>query len=176
MLQAIPLNKRESFNNINYWTSFKTRLIEEFGSIDIFGRYLNKIFDLLPCFKSVQEIPEDLAPKIKTLQANLEIIQQFYNVEDLHSVSLTQSLIQGIMRSLPMEVRSSFNDQQMEFRAKDPANVRPPAAFLFLAQYVIKLETNYQENPSLFNLDLSPLNVGIKPVRYGSPGNHSFVF
>ena len=89
----------------------KTRLIEEFGSIDIFGRYLNKIFDLLPCFKSVQEIPEDLAPKIKTLQANLEIIQQFYNLEDLHSVSLTQSLIQGIMRSLPMEVRSSFNDQ-----------------------------------------------------------------
>ena len=31
-----------------------------------------------------------------------------------------------------MKVRSSFNDQYMEFRGKDPASVRPPAAFLFL--------------------------------------------
>ena len=37
-LQAIQLNKRGSFNNINDWSSFKTRLIEEFGSIDAFGR------------------------------------------------------------------------------------------------------------------------------------------
>ena len=48
-----------------------------------------------------------------------------------------------------------------------------PATFLFLAQYVIKLEKKYWANPSLFYLDLSPLNVGIKPVWYGSPGNHS---
>ena len=71
-----------------------------------------------------------------------------------------------------MEVRLSFNNQYMEFQGKDPANVRPPVAFLFLAQYVIKLEKNYWANPSLFNLDLSPLNMGIKPVWYGSPGNH----
>ena len=68
------------------------------------------------------------------------------------------------MRSLPMEVRSSFNDQYMEFRIKDHANVRPPGTFLFLAQYVIKLEKNYQSNPSLFDLDLLPMNVGIKLV------------
>ena len=72
-LQAIPLNKRGSFDNINDWPSFKTRLIEEFGNIDIFGCEVNQILDLLPCYESVQEVAEDLAPKIKTLQAKLEI-------------------------------------------------------------------------------------------------------
>ena len=98
-LQEIRLNKRGSFNNINDWTNFKTRLIEEFSSIEIFGHVVNQIFDLLSCYELVQEIAEDLAPKIKTLQANLEIIQQFHNMEDLHSVSLTQRLIQTIMTS-----------------------------------------------------------------------------
>ena len=77
------------------------------------------------------------------------------------------------MRSLPMEVMSSFNDQFMDFRSKDPANVRSPATFKFLAQYVNKLEKNYRSNPTIFDRNLSPMNVGIKPVRYGSPGNHS---
>ena len=137
-LQAIPLNKRGSFNSINNWTNFKARLIEEFGSIDI-----NKIFDLVPCYESVQEIAEDLAPKIKTLLANLEIIQQFYDVDDLNNVTLTPSLVQNIMRSLPTEVMSSFNDQFIEFRSKDPANVRSPATFKFLSQYVQKLKKHY---------------------------------
>ena len=173
MLQAIPLNKRWSFNNINDWSSFKTRLIEEFGSIDIFGRDVNQIFDFLPRYKIVQEVAEDLAPKIKTLQANLEIIKQFQDMEDLHNISLTQHLVQNVMRSLPIEVRSSFNNQFMEFRGNDHANIRPPATFLFLAQYVNKLEKNYRTNPSRFDLNFSPLNVGIKPVWYGSPGYNS---
>ena len=79
-------------------------MIEEFGSIDKFGRDVNQIFDLLTCYKSVQEVSEDLAPKIKTLQANLEIIKQFYDVEDLHNVAITPHLVQNIMRSLPMKV------------------------------------------------------------------------
>ena len=67
------------------------------------------MFDLLPRYESVQEVAEDLSPKIKTLQANLKIIQQFHNVEDLHSVALTQPLVQNIMRSLPLDGRLSFN-------------------------------------------------------------------
>ena len=98
-LQAIPLNKRCFFNNITNWTSFKTRLIEEFGSIDIFGRDVNKIFYLFPCYESVQEVAEDLSPKIKTLLANLEIIQQFHEVEDLHNVALTLNLVQTSWRA-----------------------------------------------------------------------------
>ena len=47
-LQAIPLNKRGSFNTITNCNSLKTRLIEEFGSIVIFGRDVNQIFYFLP--------------------------------------------------------------------------------------------------------------------------------
>ena len=62
-LQAIPLNKRGSFNNITNWPSFKTRLTEEYGSIDIFGQNVNQIFDLLPRYESIQEVAEDLSPR-----------------------------------------------------------------------------------------------------------------
>ena len=64
-------------------------------------------------------------------------------MEDLHSVALTQTLVKNIMRSLPLEVRSSFNDQFMNFCSLDPSNVQPPATFLFLAQYVSKIKKNY---------------------------------
>ena len=47
-LQAIPLAKQGPFNNIIDWATFKTKLIEEFGSIDIFGRDINQVFNLLP--------------------------------------------------------------------------------------------------------------------------------
>ena len=124
------------------------------------------MFDLLPRYESVQEVAEDLSPKIKTLQANLKVIQQFHDVENLHSVALTQTLVQNIMRSLPSDGRSSFNKQFMHFGSLDPNNVRPPATFLFLAQYVNKLEKHYQSNPSLYNLDSSLTNVGIKAVCY----------
>ena len=171
MLQAIPLNKRGSLSNINDWPTFKARLIEEFGNINIFGQDVNQVFNLLPCYESVQEVAKNVAPKIKTLQANLQIVNQFHDVNDLHSFALTLHLIQNIMRSLPIEVRWSFNNRFMEFQEKDPPNVRPTATFLFLAQYVNKLEKNYRANPSLFDLCFLPLNVGIKPVWYRSPSN-----
>ena len=63
-----------------------------------------------PRYESVQEVAEDLSPKIKTLLANLEIIQQFHILEDLHNVALTPNLVQNVMRSLPMKVMSSFNN------------------------------------------------------------------
>ena len=115
-LQAIPLAKRGPFNIIIGWPTFKTKLIEEFGSIDIFGRDANQTFNLLPRYKLVQEVAEDLSPKIKTLQANLEIMQNFQDMEDLHSLALTQPLVQNIMKSLPLEVRPSFNHQFSKFR------------------------------------------------------------
>ena len=67
-LQAIPLNKQGPFIHITNWHDFKICLIEEYGSI---GRDVNQMFDLLPRYESIQEVAEDLSPKIKTLQANL---------------------------------------------------------------------------------------------------------
>ena len=123
------------------------------------------MFNLLPRYESVQEVAEDLSHKIKTLQANLEIMQDFHDKEDVHSVALTQPLVQNIMKSLPLEVRPSFNDQFSKFCDQCPSNVRPPATFLFLAKFVEKLEKNYRSTPYLYYLDLSPSNVGINVVR-----------
>ena len=143
LTQHFPLAKGGPFNNIIDWLTFKVKLIEEFGSIDVFGRDVNQTFNLLPCYESVQEVAEDLSPKIKTLQANLIIMENFHNKENLHSIALTQSLVQNNMKSLQMEVRPSFNDQFSKFRKQCLDNVRPPATFLFLAQFVEELEKNY---------------------------------
>ena len=92
-------------------------------------------------------------------------MQDFHDKEDLHSVALTQPLVQNIMKSLPLEVRPSFNNQFSKFCDQCPSNVRPPATFLFLAKFVEKLEKNYRSTPYLYYLDLSPSNVGINVVR-----------
>ena len=98
-LEAIPMDKQCLLNDVTEWDLFKVRLIEEFGSIDVYGRDINQDFALLPRFESVQECAETLTPKIKKLQSNLKIMQQFFNLDDLHSVTLTQQLVQNIMRS-----------------------------------------------------------------------------
>ena len=116
MFQALLLNKRGSFNNITDWPSFKARLIDEFGSVDIFGCETNHgVFNFLPQYEPVQEVAEDLTLKIKTLKANLEIVKKFHVLDDLYSVTLTHILNSNIIRSLPNKLRSSFNDQYMTF-------------------------------------------------------------
>ena len=47
--------------------------------------------------------------------------------------------------------------------------VRSPAMFKFLSQFISKTEKHYRSNPTLFDRNYSPMNVGIKPVRYSSP-------
>ena len=135
-LQAIPMDKKGPLNNITDWDEFKTKLVEEYRSIDIFGREVNQIFDLLPYYESVQEVAEDLSPKIKKLQFDLIIIQQFHDVENLHSVALTQHLIQSIIRRIPLEVKANFNERYMKFCNENADNIRPPASFAFIAQFV----------------------------------------
>ena len=75
--------------------------------------------------------------------ANLEIIQQFHAVDDLYNIAITPSLVHNIMRNLPDGMMTSFNDQFKEFRNKDPANVRSPATFKFISQFVSKTEKHY---------------------------------
>ena len=83
MNQAIFLSKRGSLANIIDWSAYKARLIEEFGSINIFGHDVERVFKLLPRYESVQKIAEDLALKIKTFQANLEVVKQFHDADIL---------------------------------------------------------------------------------------------
>ena len=97
-IQAIPLNKRGPLNHITDWDTFRVALIEEFGSINVFDREVNQLFNLLPRYESVQEVAKDLAPKIMSLQSNLKTMEQFHKLEHFHSVAITQSLIQNIIR------------------------------------------------------------------------------
>ena len=168
-LQAIPMDKKGPLNNITDWDEFKTKLIDEYGSIDLFGREVNQMFDLLPFYESVQEIAEDLSPKIKKLQSDLIIIKQFHDEEDLHSVALTHQLNQNIMKRIPFEVKGDFTRNFMEFRKKRAANVRPPASFAFIAQFVNELARNYRSNPDLYDAIHTTPSVGVKPVRHGPP-------
>ena len=95
-------------------------------------------------------------------------MQNFHDNEDHHSVALAQPLVQNIMKSLPSEVRPSFNDQFSKFHKQCPANVQPPATFRFLAQFVEEFGKNYLSTPYLYDLDLSPLSVGVNVVRQGT--------
>ena len=58
-------------------------MIEDFGSIGIFGLDVEWVFKQLSCYEFVPEVAEDLAPKIKTLQVNLEVVKQFHNANNL---------------------------------------------------------------------------------------------
>ena len=166
--QSTPflLNKRGPLNHITDWDTFRVALIEEFGSINVFGREVNQLFNLLPRYESVQEVAKDLAPKIMSLQSNLKTMEQFYKLEHFHSVAITQSLIQNIIRSLPLKVRPSLNKQFNSFQRQSPDHILAPNTFSFLAQIVIELKKNYQANSSLYDLDFSPASIGVKLTRH----------
>ena len=100
-------------------------------------------------------------------------MEQFHKLEHLHSVAITQSMIQSIMKSLPTEVRSSFNEQFNSFKRQNPDHVLAPNIFSFLAQFVIELKGNYQDNPHLYDLDLSPASIGVKATRPEPPKPNS---
>ena len=98
-------------------------------------------------------------------------MEEFHELEHLHSIAITQSLIQNIMRSLPLEVRPSFNDQFTTLREQNPSNVLAMNTFSFLAKFVNKLKKNYQSNPSLYNLKHTPSSIGVKLTRHEPPNS-----
>ena len=84
MRQAMPLDKTPQFNNISDWTLFKKKLITGFGGIPIFARKTHSVFNLISVYKSVQELSEDLAPKIKNLESLTEFMKEYYPIETLY--------------------------------------------------------------------------------------------
>ena len=86
----------------------------------------------------------------------------------LYNAVLTPDLNSNIIRSLPLELRITFNNKYTAFINLDPDNICSPAVFKFLNQYVENLNNSYKANPMLIDVRLSPMNVGVKPVRFGS--------
>ena len=74
------------------------------------------------------------------MEANLEVVKQLHNANDLFNIALTQNLNQYIMKCFPTKVQTSFNENYMEFQDIDPANFRAPAKFQFIVQFVSKVE------------------------------------
>ena len=62
---AIALDRRSPLNHMLNWDFFNVKLIDEFGSINIFGRDVDQLFDLFPCYESIQEVAKDHSPKIQ---------------------------------------------------------------------------------------------------------------
>ena len=110
MRQAMPLDKTPQFNNISDWTLFKKKLISEFGGISIFARKAHSVFNQIPVYESVQELVEDLAPKIKNLESIIESMKDYHSIETLYNAVITPDLNNNITRSLPTELRISFCD------------------------------------------------------------------
>ena len=170
MCQAMPLEKTPQFNNISDWTLFNKKLITKFGGIPILVREAHSVFNLIPVYESIQELAEDLAPKIKNLESIIECMKEYHSIETLYNAVLTPDLNTNIIRSLPIKLHISFNDKYTAFINLDADNnLRSPAVFKFLNQYVENLNNSFKANPMLFYVGLLPMNIGMKPVRYEVP-------
>ena len=153
MRQAMPLNKTPQFNNISDWTLFKKKLITGFGGIPIFARKTHSVFNLISVYKSVQELSEDLAPKIKNLESIIECMKEYHSIETLFNTVLTPDLNTNIIRSLPIKLRISFNNKYTAFFNLDTDNnICSPAVFKFLNQYVENLNDSFSFSMLVYHL------------------------
>ena len=132
-------------DNISDWTLFKKKLITEFGGIPIFARKAHSFlfFNPIPVYESVQKLAEDLAPKIKNLESIIESMKEYHSIENLYNAVLTPDLNTNIIRSLPIELRISFNNKYSLFINLDADNnIHSPAVFKFLNQFVENLNNS----------------------------------
>ena len=137
MIRAMPLEKTPQFTNMyTNWTNFKEKLNSEFGSIPILVWEAHAAFSLLPVYESVQEVAKDSSPKIKNLKSIIECVQEYHPRGILYNTVFTPDLNSNIIRSLPMELRITFNDKYTAFINLDPDNICSPAVFKFLNQYM----------------------------------------
>ena len=75
-----------------------------------------------------------------------------------HNAVITPDLNNNITRSLPTKLRISFcNKYSALIKLDADNNVRSPAVFKFLNDYVETLNYNYKSNPMLFEVDSSPI-------------------
>ena len=92
-------------------------------------------------------------------------MKEYHLIETLYNAVLNQDLNANIIRSLPIELWITFNDKYTALINLDADNnICSPAVFKFLNQYMENLNNSYKANPMLFDLGLSLMNVGMKPV------------
>ena len=90
---------------------------------------MHEVFKLLPACESVQEIAEDLAPKIKNLESLLKSVKEYHPIEFLYNTVLMPDLNSNIIRSLPAELRLSLNYEYAAFIKLNADKIQSPAVF-----------------------------------------------
>ena len=166
----MPLDKTPQFNNISDWAIFKKKLISEFGGIPIFTSKAHSIFNLIPVHESVQELAEDLAPKIKNLESIIECMEEYDSIETLYNTVLTPDLNINIYQESPYQAPYLLQQQiHCDHQPGCRQQYLQPCGVQISQPVHGKSEHGYKVNPMLFYVGLSPMNVGMKPVRYEVP-------
>ena len=98
-------------------------------------------------------------------------------IETLYNTVLTPDLNTNIIRSLPIELRISFNKKYTAFINLDTDNnIRSPAVFKFLNQYVENLNNSFKANPKLlFYHKILILEVGATEIRKTTFVSHTIL-
>ena len=120
-------------------------------------------FNYLQKIETIQELNEDLAPKIKKLKSTHRVLFFFYNIDILHNVRLTLFLNQWKFKSLPNLTLGKYTEKLGEFLEQDHNSAKSPAMFHLISNYIAKVEKTFNSYSVLSNTFI-PVKVGIKPV------------
>ena len=109
MFQGLPIDKRSSFLHVDNWNEFKGKLVDEFGSIEIFRHKALKLFTQLDQpLQNRNELTNVLAPRINGLKSTIKCVADFYDHTILYSITLSSALVDTIIQCIPVSVRPTF--------------------------------------------------------------------
>ena len=109
MFQGLLLDKRSSFVHVDNWDEFKGKLVDEFGSIEVFRCEALKLFTQLnQPLQNVKEFTNVLAPRINGLKSTIKCVADFLDHTVLYNITLFSALIDIIIQCIPVSVHPTF--------------------------------------------------------------------
>ena len=93
MLRAMPLNKKCAFIHIDIWEEFKSKLLNEFGNLEVFQCEALKQFSQLDQpLHSMHDLTTLLAPRIDILKSYIECVANCEEPEAFYTTTLSSAL------------------------------------------------------------------------------------
>ena len=88
MFQGLSLNRRSSFVHVDNWDEFKVKLIDEFGSVEVFRCEALKLFTQLDQpLQNVKELTDKLAPRVNGLKYTIKCVVDFHDPAILSNIT-----------------------------------------------------------------------------------------
>ena len=141
------------------WDKFKGKLVDEFGSIEVFRREALKLFTQLDQpLQNVKELTNMLAPRINGLKSSIKC------VADFHDHTVLRPGRHHHIYCIPVWVCPTFLPVLEAFKATDISNQMPPAIFNFLSTFISSTAKTYLNYPLDFDDNISVTNIAIKQV------------